>query len=111
MNNREKTSVAVHEVPQIVVQAILAYNRDPTRESYPAFVLRVDRTILQVSMSALSRTYVEELCRGKPLSGSLRLCRSVRYDMLERDERREALRLLVGLVRFLDTSNIIDGKR
>lgn len=102
MRSRDQTSIAVYEVPQIIVQGILAYNRDPTLQSHTAYVLRIDGSVLQVSTAVISRTYMNELCRGRPFSEGLRLCCSVPYDFLERDGRREALRLPNGLLRLLE---------
>lgn len=104
VKHRSETGIAVHEVPQILVQGILAYDRDPTLESHTAFVLRIDGSILQVSMAVISHTYMNELCHGRPFSEGFRLCRSVPYDFLERDGRREALRLFTRLFRLLEAS-------
>jgi hypothetical protein len=102
VKDNDHTSIASHEVPQILVQTILAYEQNPTLDTHKVFVLRVDRTVLQLSMAVISRTNMEDLYQGKPLRESLRLCCSERYDLREYDQRREVLRVLIGLLRYLD---------
>jgi hypothetical protein len=50
----------------------------------------------------MSHDYMESLCQGGHLSECLQFYRSEPYDLLERDQRREIIRLLIGLFRFLD---------
>lgn len=102
MKDNDHTSIASHEVPQILVQAILAHEQNPTLDTHEVFVLRMDRIALQLSMAVISRTYMEDLYQGKPLHESLRVCCSERYDLRECDQRREVLRVLIGLFRYLD---------
>jgi len=102
VKDNDHTTVASHEVPQILVQAILAYEQNPTLQTHKAFVLRVDRTVLRLSMAVIPHTYMEDLYQGKPLRENLKLCCSEHYDLRECDRRREVLRVLIGLLRCLD---------
>ena len=101
MEGRNSKSIATHEVPQILIQGILAYNQNPTSESYTGFVVSIDKTVLHISMAAMSHAYMENLCQGNSSSECLQFCRSEPYDIAESDRRRELLRLIVGLFRFL----------
>jgi hypothetical protein len=94
--------MVIREVPHALVQGILAYNQDPNPESYTGFVVTINGTVLRISRAFMSHNYMESLCKGGHLSESLQFNRSKSYDLLERDQRREVLRLLVGLFRFLD---------
>lgn len=55
------------------------------------------------------RRYVEQLSQGKPLSSSseeclrLCICSSEGFDLLDCDGRKEAVRALMGLLRFLSS--------
>jgi hypothetical protein len=102
VKDHDDTNIA-HEVSQILLQGILAYDQNPAVDSHTAFVLRMDRTILQLSMATTPRIYMEELCQGKPLSENLELFHSELYDLRECDRRKEALRLIIGLLRLLET--------
>lgn len=102
MSDHNHASITAHEALQTLVQGILAYDQNPSLDIYTAIVLRIDRTILQLSMAAISRIYLEELYQGRPLSEGLRISRSELYDLQECDRRREALRLIIGLFKFLN---------
>ena len=86
------------------MQGILAYNQNPDLESHTGFVVSVDRTVLHISMAAMSRIYIEKLCQGNSSIEHLQFCRSELYDLVECDGRREALRLIMGLFRFHDAT-------
>ncbi|KAI9726720.1 MAG: hypothetical protein M1834_008655 [Cirrosporium novae-zelandiae] len=94
------------EVSQILLQGFLAYDQDPTLKSYTAFVLRMSGTILQFNVAVIPRIYIEELCEGRPLSENLRLSCSESYDLQECDRRREALKVLIGLCKFLSVESV-----
>ncbi|KAL1966734.1 hypothetical protein VTN77DRAFT_3931 [Rasamsonia byssochlamydoides] len=100
-NKNTSITMATNEVPQILVQSILAYNQNPTLENYSGFVVSIDGTIVHISQAFLSHAYMENLCKGGSLLGEhLEFCRSESYDLLECDRRREVLRLIIGIFRF-----------
>lgn len=86
---------------QILLQGALTYGHTVTKTNHTAFVLHMDRTVLQLSMARVSPTYIEELTHGKPLDEPLELFHSETYDLCKRDRRREALRLVIGLYRYM----------
>ena len=90
-----------NEVAQSLVQGYVAHSLDPTRNSYEAFVLRMSDNMLQLQETAMSSTYLQELCRGKSSAKKLQVSCSDTYDLRECDQRREALRLILGLFSFL----------
>jgi hypothetical protein len=94
--------IGANEIPQLLVQAALAYEKNLPLTIYNTFSLRMDGPLLQLIAAAIPRTYVEEIFQGKPLSHGLEILCSSRYDLREPHERREALRLLIGFLRRLD---------
>ena len=79
----------------------MAHSLDPTRDSYEAFVLRMSDNMLQLQETVITSAYLEELYRGKSSGGTLQVSCSDTFDLRERDQRREALRVILGLFGFL----------
>jgi hypothetical protein len=53
---------------------------------------------------------MEELAQGKPLSENLKVFHSELYDLYELDRRKEALRLIIGLLRLLSSAKRTDKR-
>ncbi|KAJ9211908.1 hypothetical protein DTO166G4_6436 [Paecilomyces variotii] len=83
-----------HEIPQILIQAVLMFQQNPTLKTYRPFALRVDGTKIQLSSAPIPQTYIQDLSRGSPLTGELTILHSVAYDLRNPEERREISRLL-----------------
>ena len=95
-----------NEVPQILVQRILQYQDNPTLESYTGFTAIIRKTTLLISMATMSQPYLEQLCKGKEPSERFNFWHSKPFDLLEPSGRREALRLIVGAIRYLATQKV-----
>lgn len=104
MNPEENQDIICHEVPQILIQAILMFQKHPTLETYQPFALRLNGTKLQLSSALISQGYIQNLSRNIPLIEELTIRHSVAYDLGEPQDRREILRLLVGLLRRFDAA-------
>jgi hypothetical protein len=104
MNQENPTYDLADNVRQFLVQAILMYEQNSSADSYTAYTLRINGTTLQLSMAAITHLYLEEISRGKPLNDSCCISYSKPYDLLERDARRDALKLAIGLI------NLLQGK-
>lgn len=91
-----------HEVPQVLIQAVLAFRKNPALDVHTAFVVRMEGTKLQLSAASISRAYIHSLSRGEPLSKGFTLLCSGAYDLRDPEQRREILRILIGLLRHLD---------
>ena len=65
MKDRSHIGITTREVPQILVQAILAYTKNPTLESYAGSVISIDGTILHVSKAVISHSYMEKTLPGQ----------------------------------------------
>lgn len=81
------------------------FQKNPTLRTHQPFALRVNGTKLQLSSALMSQTYIQDLSCSSSLIGELALLQSVAYDMRNREERRETLGLLVGLLRRLDATD------
>ena len=99
--DHDNTHTTAHEIAAILLQGILAYDQDPTLESYTGFVWHMDGTALQLSRATIPRAYFEELFQGKPLTEGLHVLRSELFDLRECAQRRDALRLIIGFFKFL----------
>ncbi|KAJ9394871.1 hypothetical protein DTO282F9_8175 [Paecilomyces variotii] len=95
------TSYLARLVSQVLLQGVLAYEDNmAVMDDHTAFVLRMERTVLKLTMARISPTYMEELTHGKPLSETFEVFHSQPYDLCKREGRREALRLIIGLYRY-----------
>lgn len=74
-------------------------------ESHQPFALRVNGTKLQLSSAVISQSYIQDLSRGNIPLDEFSLLQSVTYDLRDNGERRELLRLLIGLLRRIDSTN------
>lgn len=104
--NPQKMSpdIISHEITQFLIQAILMFQKNPTLETHTAFALRIEGIKLQFSSAVISQTYIHSLSHGNPLIEDLTFFHSVTYDLRESDQRREILRLIIGLLRCLDAT-------
>ncbi|KAJ9312683.1 hypothetical protein DTO271D3_7074 [Paecilomyces variotii] len=97
------TSYLARLVSQVLLQGVLAYEDNmAVMDNHTAFVLRMERTVLKLTMARVSPTYMEELTHGKPLSGTFEVFHSEPYDLCKREGRGEALRLIIGLYRYIN---------
>ncbi|OQV10638.1 hypothetical protein CLAIMM_14605 [Cladophialophora immunda] len=94
------TRVQADEVAQALMQGYVAHSLDPTRDSYDAFVLRLSDNLLQLQETIIPSDYLTELYSGKS-NRTLRVSYSDDFDLQERYDRREALRVILGLFGFL----------
>lgn len=68
----------------ILIQAILMFQKNPALRSHQPVALRVNGTKLQISSALISQTYIQDLSRSSSLIGELALFQSVAYDMRNR---------------------------
>lgn len=92
---------ALEVTPYLLIQIILKYEREPALDSYTAFVLIMKETTVQVVKATCSNAYIQDLISSKVPEDPLELWFSVPYDLLEQGDRKEFLRLHIGLVRSL----------
>lgn len=98
--SESREEVEAQEASQLVLQAALAYEADPNLSAYKAFAIHVDGTRLQVVSADISRVYLERLYQVSCPDG-FDVLHSASYDLLEVEGRREALRIVLGLLKSL----------
>jgi hypothetical protein len=79
------------EAQQIIAQLLLSRPEQPRQDEYRAAVVRLHGTILQLVTALVPRRYLEVLISGKQPWQCLQICRSTRYDLLDREGRKGAL--------------------
>lgn len=98
-NDEEHTSIANHEVPQMLAQAVMMFDKYPNLKSYKTFVLRLRRTAWKLSTATITRFYMAALQKQAAVPSSLYVYSSKEFDMVEPNERKEMITLIVGLLR------------
>ncbi|OJZ82588.1 hypothetical protein ASPFODRAFT_700039 [Aspergillus luchuensis CBS 106.47] len=91
------------QVAQLLLQKTVAYQRNLSRR---AFVIFMDSTNLQLTMADPPRVYLDALLHGERPDNRLHLYHSEFYNLCNRRRRKEALRVMLGLVRLLDADGL-----
>lgn len=102
IRDQATANLAKHEVPQLLIQAVTAYNDNPARDTYTGFVITMDGSILHLSKAIMSGGYMKDICEGRLPSENLKYYRPGPCDLLDQDGRREILRNVIGLYRYLN---------
>ena len=84
MSPPKNQDIVCYEIPDILIQAILMFQKNPALRSHQPVALRVNGTKLQISSALISQTYIQDLSRSSSLIGELALFQSVAYDMRNR---------------------------
>lgn len=100
-DDSKASSIANHEVPQMLAQATMAFDKYPSLHSYKTFVLRLHHTVWQLSTATIPRSYMEAVQKQIPVPTRLENFSSSEFDMVEPRERKEMTVLLVGLLRCI----------
>lgn len=98
-------TLAQYEIPQALLQIILAYSHNQHLEQYTGFVITMDRTVVRVGKAVVSQSYLRRLCAREPVVEYLLYYRSAPFELLEREGRREFLRVMFGVLRCLSESD------
>lgn len=73
MKPEENPDAASHEIPQVLLQAILMFQRNPVLKVHTGFALRIQGTKLRLSSTTISQAYVYNLSHDKSPIGDLTL--------------------------------------
>lgn len=65
-------------------------------------MIRQEGIYFEISSALVSRAYIQSFQQGRHPTEDIALFRSGSYDLREPEERREALRCLIGMMRYLD---------
>ncbi|PGH18984.1 hypothetical protein AJ79_00017 [Helicocarpus griseus UAMH5409] len=101
---KRDTTIARYEVPQCLIQAVRAYSRNPYLNAYTAFVVVLNGTRAHVSRATFSRAYIHGLYEAYSVNEEMQLSRSESFELLDQDGRREFMRLLIGVLRYVARS-------
>lgn len=92
--------MARYEAPQALLQIILAYSNNQLLDNYTGYVVTVDRTVVRVGKVVASQAYLRGLIAGNPPAEQMLFYRSKLFQLLEREDRREFLRVIHGVLRY-----------
>ncbi|ODM21654.1 hypothetical protein SI65_02498 [Aspergillus cristatus] len=91
-----------HEVaPYLLFQAFFQYEQNPTLDDYNAFVVSMKGTTIQFVRASCSNSYLRDLVERKAPGSPLGVCFSEHYDLLEQKDRKEFVRIFIGLICYL----------
>ena len=102
--------MARYEVTQYLLQAVLAYSYNPNLEQYVSFALTLRHTKVRISKAIISRNYLMNFFQSWQIVEPIQLYRSEPLDILDREGRKEFLRFIMGVLRYLvdmEQSNIV----
>lgn len=102
LKESNSSRLAWHEAPKVLLLAAIAYSRNLRLEHYNEFVVCLEGTFLYVSRLEASQKYMSDLFEHKLVSDDLPLYRSRKFNIFDRGERREIVRILIGVLRCLD---------
>lgn len=91
--------MARYEIPQALLQIALVYSNNQRLDNYTGYVVTMDRTVFRVGKVVVSQAYLRDLNAGYPTTEKMFFFRSRSFQLLERDDRKEFLRLITGLFR------------
>jgi hypothetical protein len=75
-----------------------------SKEAYQSFTARFDGHSLTLYAASFSKIFLDTPAAMVPLDSTLRLYQSQTVDLRSQDGRREAARILLGLVRYLNST-------
>ncbi|GLA32318.1 hypothetical protein AnigIFM63326_011462 [Aspergillus niger] len=94
------------QVAQLLLQKAGAHQRNQSRR---AFVIFMDSTNFQLTMADPHRDYLDALLHGERPHQNLDLYHSEFYNLCNRRRRKEALRVMLGLIRLLGADGLPRG--
>ncbi|KAL2855965.1 hypothetical protein BJY01DRAFT_242905 [Aspergillus pseudoustus] len=102
---RGDLGMAKREIPQLLLQLNMVFNFDDSRDEYDAFVISFHRPFQYTFVRAIaSAEYIRSVRANERVDGGLKVLRSRTFDIAGVaywDARREFLRGMVGLARYL----------
>ncbi|OJJ33427.1 hypothetical protein ASPWEDRAFT_43487 [Aspergillus wentii DTO 134E9] len=92
--------MARYEIPQILMQVNMAYNQNQNLEEYSGYIISIDGYRFTFGKATVSPEYVKCIYSGKPACEDLQFQRGPSFDITDRAERKEILRIIMGLARY-----------
>ncbi|GKZ97673.1 hypothetical protein AnigIFM63604_001119 [Aspergillus niger] len=94
-----RAGIARSEIPGLLFQANMAFEFESNHEQYPAYVISVRGWKICFVKGIMTRQEVARLQDKKKLSGRIKVQRTGAYDLYYRNERKEFIRVMLGLLR------------
>ncbi|KAL5342851.1 hypothetical protein BJX70DRAFT_394293 [Aspergillus crustosus] len=92
--------IARYEIPFLLLQANMIFNFDQSLNRYEGFLIVVEGYTYTIVKAVVSPEYVRSVRAWKPVSGSFKVLRSVAFDLIEPEARKEFLKAMMALIRY-----------
>jgi hypothetical protein len=105
--------IARYVAPQILAQALITYDHNPDFKQYTGFVISMHQTVMHVSRASMSRDYMKSLWEDQSVNENMQLYRSRAFELLDEEDRREFMRFIIGLYRYLAQceESVVDAEK
>ncbi|EAS30851.3 uncharacterized protein CIMG_06330 [Coccidioides immitis RS] len=90
------------ELPLFLVQAVVAFQRNPDFINHTAYVIRMSGTSVQLASANISVASLERMQQGDTTHQKMEIRQSVWYNTLIPDQQRKLIRLFLALLNQLD---------
>ncbi|RDH39187.1 hypothetical protein BDQ94DRAFT_164946 [Aspergillus welwitschiae] len=94
-----RAGIAQSEIPGLLFQANMAFEFESNHEQYPAYVISVRGWKIRFVKGIMTQQEVAHLQDKEKLSGRIKVQRTGAYDLYYRNERKEFIRVMLGLLR------------
>ena len=88
-------------MPYLLLQIILAYEKNPALSVYTAFVITLKGPTSQFITASCSVSYIHDMVSTRMPGTSLEVKFSLPYNLLEPEDRHEFMKLYYGLLQYL----------
>lgn len=98
---RRNPSAASQVPPYLLLQVILAYERNSAQDNYTAFVVIMKATTVHFAKASCSVSYIHDLIGHRTPRTPFELVYSQPYDLLQQEDRRAFITVYYGLLQCL----------
>ena len=92
--------------PYLLIQMALAFEWNPDLDNYTTFVVSMRGSTFQFIRSTCPALYIKDILSSRAPRAPLELYFSGPYDLMEQEDRKEFLRIYLGLIGCLN--NLLD---
>lgn len=94
-----RVGISQSEIPGLLFQANMAFEFESNHEQYPAYVISVRGWRFRFVKGIMTQQEVARFQDKKKRSGRIKVQRTGEYDIYDREERKEFIRVMLGLLR------------
>ncbi|GAQ39026.1 hypothetical protein AtubIFM56815_007550 [Aspergillus tubingensis] len=91
--------ISQSEIPGLLFQANMAFEFESDHEEYPAYIISVRGWRFRFVKGIMTQQEVARFQDKKKRSGRIKVQRTGEYDIYDREERKEFIRVMLGLLR------------